>query len=101
MSLIRDEDRCYSIIGIFTIVSCFSLCYPRFVSGATRLQPLCCAYCEFRCSALPLSVRWVCAPLVSECERHSATFVSVERRVSNKAASQQISARQKQPTASE
>ena len=74
MSLIRDEDRCCRIIGILSVVSSLSFCYHRSVSGAARLQPLCCAYCEFRCSASPLCDCWVCAPVESECVRH---FVNV------------------------
>ena len=76
MSLIRDKDRCCSIIGILSIVFSLSFCYHRSVLGVVHLQLLCCVYCEFRCSASPLCGCWVCAPLESECVCHFAIVCS-------------------------
>ena len=40
MSLIRDEDRYYHIIGIFTIVSCRLPLLPSSYSPTMGLKPL-------------------------------------------------------------
>ena len=53
MSLIRDEDCCCHINGIFTILSCLFLSFsPSSYFGVALLQPLYYALSAFRCFAL-------------------------------------------------
>ena len=71
MSLIRDEDRCCRIIGIFSVVSSLSFCYHRLLAGAVRFQ-----HCAVRVSVSvaspsPLRGRWDRVPYVSECAHFS------------------------------
>ena len=101
MSLIRDEDRCYRITEILTVVSCFSHCYHRSVVVlrvcSTMLYAFVCTVALFHHFAVFGSVR--CKHL----RVHALPYqpLPVERRVLSKAASRQISERQKQSVASE
>ena len=63
MSLIRDEDRCCRIIGIFTFVSFLSFCYHRSILVLHACSSVLCAFCESCCSASPLCGR---GPVCSE-----------------------------------
>ena len=63
MSLIRDEDRCCRIIGIFTFVSFLSFCYHRLILVLHACSSVLCAFCESCCSASPLRGR---GPVCSE-----------------------------------
>ena len=63
MSLIRDEDRCCPIIGIFTFVSFLSFCYHRSILVLHACSSVLCAFCESCCSASPLRGR---RPVCSE-----------------------------------
>ena len=67
MSLIRDEDHCCYISGVFTLVSLSLICYHRSVASAVRLQH--CVVCISVSIVLPspLRGRWACVPYVSEC----------------------------------
>ena len=102
MSLIRDEDRCCHINRILTFVSFLSLivtivCWLVLCVCSTVLS-------EFLCP-FPRPHHFVVAGIVCHTCMSVRTFlckyVIVERRVLNRAASQQISARQKQSAASE
>ena len=101
MSLNRDEDRCYCIIGILPIVSSLSfvtiVCWLVLCVCSTVLS-------EFLCP-LPRPHHFVVAGIVCHTCLSVRTFlckfITVERRILNRAASQQISARQKQSAASE
>ena len=71
MSLIRDEDRCCPIMGIFTFISFLSFCYHRLLLVLWRFQ-----HCAVRVSvsvASPSSLHghWDCVPYVSECAHFS------------------------------
>ena len=57
MSLIRDEDRCCPIMGIFTFVSFLSFCYHRSILVLHACSSVLRAFCESCCSASPLRGR--------------------------------------------
>ena len=57
MSLIRDEDRCCPIMGIFTFVSFLSFCYHRSILVLYACSSVLRAFCESCCSASPLCGR--------------------------------------------
>ena len=63
MSLIRDEDRCCPIMGIFTFVSFLSFYYHRSILVLHACSSVLCAFCESCCSASPLRGR---GPVCSE-----------------------------------
>ena len=75
-SLIRDEDCCYRIAGIFAIVSSLSLCYHRLV-----LMFCACSYSDvhlyiFRCFTLSaLQSLDLCAVLVTVYALHCAILL--------------------------
>ena len=100
MSLVRDKDRCCHIIGILYVVSSLSFCYHRLLLALCVFSTMLSA---FLCP-LPRSHHFVIAGLVCHTCLSVRTFlckfITVERRVLNRAASQQISARQKQSAAS-
>ena len=102
MSLIRDEDRCCHITGILTLVSSLS----PFVTIVCWLVLCVCStvLSEFLCP-LPRPHHFVVAGIVCHTCLSVRTFlckfITVERCILNRAASQQISARQKQSAASE
>ena len=101
MSLIRDKDRCCRISGIISVVS-----LSIFVTIVCWLVLCVCStvLSEFLCP-LPRPHHFVVAGIVCHTCLSGRTFlckfITVERRVLNRAASQQISARQKQSAASE
>ena len=101
MSLIRDEDCCCRISGIISIVS-FSL----FLTIVCWLVLCVCSIVlsEFLCP-LPRPHHFVVVGLVCHTCLSVHTFLckftTVERRILNRATSQQISARLKQLVASE
>ena len=57
MSLIRDEDHCCPIMGIFTFVSFLSFCYHRSILVLHACSSVLCAFCESCCSVSPLRGR--------------------------------------------
>ena len=57
MSLIRDEDRCCPIMGIFTFLSFLSFCYHRLILVLNACSFVLRAFCESCCSASPLRGR--------------------------------------------
>ena len=63
MSLSRDKDRCYPIMGIFTFVSFLSFCYHRSILLLHACSSVLRAFCESCCSASPLRGR---EPVCSE-----------------------------------
>ena len=78
MSLIRDEDRCCPIMGIFTFVSFLSFCYHRSILVLHTCSSVLRAFCESCCSASPLRGR---RPVCSEylCAR-TLLYVPISRR---------------------
>ena len=101
MSLIRDEDRCCRIIGTLPVVSSLSFCYHRLLPVLCVFSTVCCA---FMCPLLRLHHSVVAGLVCYTClsvRIFLCKFITVERRVLNIAASQQISARRKQLAASE
>ena len=63
MSLIRDEDRCYPIMGIFTFVPFLSFYYHGSILVLYACSSVLHAFCESCCSASPLCGR---GPVCSE-----------------------------------
>ena len=63
MSLIRDEDRCCPIMGIFAFVSFLSFCYHHLILVLYACSSVLRAFCESCCSAPPLRGR---GPVCSE-----------------------------------
>ena len=101
MSLIRDEDRYYSITGIITIVFCLSLCYHRLLLVLCVCSVVMCAIV----CLLHRPHRFVVAWPVRYKRLYIHAFlykpISIVCRVSNRAARQQVSARQDHSAASE
>ena len=63
MSLSRDEDGCFPIMGIFTFVSFLSFCYHRSILLLHACSSVPRAFYESCCSASPLRGR---GPVCSE-----------------------------------
>ena len=100
MGLIRDEDNFCRIIGILPVLSSLSFCYHRFVLVLRICNTVLCVFVYT--VALPhhfvVFGSVFCKHLCIRTSLHE--LVPYERRILSKATSQQIFARQKQPTAS-
>ena len=101
MSLIRDEDCRYRIIGILFVVSSLSFCYHRLLLVLCVFSTVCYAFlCPLLCPHHFLVAGLVCHTCLSV-YTFLCKFITIEHRVLNRAASQQISVKQKQSAASE
>ena len=101
ISLIRDKDRCYSIIGILYMVSSLSFCYHclLLVLCVCSIVLYAILYPLFRPHHFVVVGR-LCHTCLSV-RTILCKFITIEHCILNRVTSQQISTRQKQSSASQ